>query len=84
MEPTVESGAKPMGPIIGSVIVVLLIVLGGLYFWGERLNKEGASGAAAPDVAVETLRSQGTSDDVASLEADAAASDFSGIDEKLK
>lgn len=27
-----------VGPLVGIVIIVLILVLGGLYFWGERLN----------------------------------------------
>ena len=85
MEPTIESGRaeRPMGPLIGSIIVVLLIVLGGLYFWGERLNKENAQSAATPDVALDTLRTQDTSDELAALEADAEATDFSSLNESL-
>lgn len=29
---------KKSGPIIGIIIIVLLLALGGLYFWGARLN----------------------------------------------
>lgn len=32
--------SKPAGPIVGTVIIVILLIVGGLYFWGERLNKE--------------------------------------------
>lgn len=32
-----KSGA---GPIVGVVIVVILLVFGGLYFWGAQLNQE--------------------------------------------
>jgi hypothetical protein len=28
------------GPIIGVVIIVIMLVLGGLYFWGASLNRE--------------------------------------------
>lgn len=28
------------GPIIGAIIVVILLVFGALYFWGQQLNKE--------------------------------------------
>lgn len=40
MAPEPKSGG--MGPLIGVVIVVVLIALGGLYFWGGQLNKEEA------------------------------------------
>ncbi len=33
---TREDGA---GPIIGAIIIVILLVFGALYFWGQKLNK---------------------------------------------
>ena len=29
-----------IGPLIGSVIIVAIIALGGLYFWANQLNKK--------------------------------------------
>ncbi len=28
------------GPIIGAIIIVILLVFGALYFWGQKLNTE--------------------------------------------
>jgi len=28
------------GPIVGAIIITVLLVFGGLYFWGAHLNKE--------------------------------------------
>ena len=30
------------GPTIGIVIIVILLIFGALYFWGERLNQKDA------------------------------------------
>ncbi|MBI5470632.1 hypothetical protein HY968_04955 [Candidatus Kaiserbacteria bacterium] len=30
----------PMGPTIGIIIILLLMGVGALYFWGERLNRQ--------------------------------------------
>lgn len=30
---------KSVGPVIGIIIIVMLMVLGAMYFWGERLEK---------------------------------------------
>lgn len=44
---------EPVGPLVGTVIVVLLLAFGALYFWGVQLNKrtrlqaEQAAAAAA-------------------------------------
>lgn len=29
----------PVGPTVGIVIIVLLLLVGALYFWGQQLNK---------------------------------------------
>lgn len=31
---------KPIGPIAGAIIVIVLLVAGGLYFWGAKLNSQ--------------------------------------------
>lgn len=31
------------GPIIGAIIIVILLIFGALYFWGQKLNKHPAS-----------------------------------------
>jgi len=32
---------SPVGPIIGSIIVIAVILIGGLYFWGKYLVEQG-------------------------------------------
>lgn len=34
--------SKSVGPTVGIIIVVVLMLLGALYFWGARLNREQA------------------------------------------
>lgn len=31
---------KPVGPIVGTVIILVLLVFGALYFWGQYLNDQ--------------------------------------------
>lgn len=51
-----------MGPLIGSIIVIIILVIGAIYFWGEKLNQK-----PLPEVAPAALS---TSDEVTDLEAD--------------
>lgn len=44
--PTPESPKSSVGPLAGAIIVILLLVAGGLYFWGAQLNK--TAGQQAP------------------------------------
>ena len=41
---------KPIGPIIGALIIVLILIAGALYMWGQKLNvdEKSKSPAAAP------------------------------------
>jgi len=29
-----------MGPIVGTVIIIILLAFGGLYFWGASMNRQ--------------------------------------------
>lgn len=43
IEPAVlpeKKSAQPVGPLVGIVIIMLLLIVGALYFWGEQLNKQ--------------------------------------------
>ncbi|MBI4087807.1 hypothetical protein HY418_00265 [Candidatus Kaiserbacteria bacterium] len=43
IQQNVQSGKKPSsGPMVGIVIIVLLMIVGALYFWGARLNQQNA------------------------------------------
>ena len=37
LPPGHKSGA---GPVVGVIIIVIVLILGGLYFWGAQLNRE--------------------------------------------
>jgi hypothetical protein len=39
-----ETNENSVGPIIATVIILVVIILGGLYFWGERNTNSGAYG----------------------------------------
>ncbi len=84
-----KSADHSVGPIVGAVIIVLILVLGGLYFWGERLNQSQEALTAeqieqAPDDSLAKLKAQGSSDELADIEADAAATDLEGLNAELK
>lgn len=78
---------KPLGPVIGVIIIIALIILGGLYLWGGNLFDRGMTPEEilnAEDTTLEDLQAQGTSDEVADIEADLNATDLEGIDAELE
>lgn len=40
--PAATEKSQGFGPVIGIVVIILLLILGGLYFWGTELNKQAA------------------------------------------
>ena len=70
---------KSWGPIIGSIIIVVIILAGGVYIWGSRLAPLEEN-IETPDAQTEALRMQGTSDEVGSIEADLQATNLNDID----
>ncbi|MEX0931507.1 MAG: hypothetical protein WDZ88_02035 [Candidatus Paceibacterota bacterium] len=84
-----------MGPIIGSVIVIVVIILGGIFFWSERVDKadmetnESASDidTTAPipneDEQTQALETQSNSDEIASIESDINQTDLDELDAEM-
>jgi hypothetical protein len=38
--PEVEDKKSPVGPIVGAIIIIVIIIFGGLYFWGSYLENQ--------------------------------------------
>ena len=62
MPPTQNPGSTPptkqpegMGPLVGIVIIVVMLALGALYFWGKRLNEQAPVPYIPSDTATTTL-----------------------------
>lgn len=63
------------GPMIGIIIVVIVLILVGLYFWGERLRSGDTE-----DSATSALQEPSVSDELGSIEADLGATVIEGLD----
>lgn len=88
------SQKKSMGPVIGIAIIVVIIIFGGLYYWGAQINKQEAKDLqesltaeqieSQEDTAVEQLEVQSQSDEVADIETDLNATDLENLDQELE
>lgn len=82
---TRESSA---GPAIGTIIVLLVIILGGVYFWMQRDERstanQGLEEALDVSADLEALRQQDSSDETSSIEADLEATDVDSIGAELE
>jgi len=77
------------GPIIGIIIIIVVLLAGALYFWGkvadttnrDNLTPENITAGAAAEIA--SLKSQGTTDDLTTINEDLQATDLTGLDKEI-
>jgi len=81
--PKLPKQSNNIGPVIGIIIIVILLVLGGVYYFttGVQELRQNDDPSIIAGGEVEALKTQGTSSDLADIEADLNATDFSGLDE---
>jgi hypothetical protein len=89
-----EKPHKSTGPIIGIAIIIVIIIFGGLYYWGAQLTgKDGSEETEKPtaeeiesaeDTAVSELETQSNSDEISAIEEDLNATDLEGLDAELE
>jgi uncharacterized membrane protein YfbV (UPF0208 family) len=81
---------KPIGPAIGIIIIIAVIVIGGLYFWGQRAStalptqqtqatQTETQTQPAVDQTTQELQKQSSADDLNSIEADLKATNLNGL-----
>lgn len=78
-----ESNEGSAGPVIGTIIILAVIVLGGLYFWGQRASNQALTPEQVQEQ-VNTIQDQSASDAPADIEADLNATDINNIDSQLE
>lgn len=87
MEPQKSS----IGGVIGTIIILSLIILGGLYFWGKRIEESKAKRQLINDNIPEqtvtsdktTIKEVGASDDLNTIEAELNATNLDNLDAEL-
>ncbi len=91
----VSENKSSIGSIIGTIIIIAIIILGGLYFWGKRIDearmKEGlVSNEQVESTPVEddnmeanAIMSVTSSDDLNSIEADLKATNLDNLGAEL-
>ncbi|MBI4155947.1 MAG: hypothetical protein HY507_01805 [Candidatus Zambryskibacteria bacterium] len=73
-----ETQKSSIGSIIGTIIIIALIILGGLYFWGKRIEETKLTQdltTSPTEMTVDNseaaiIKSTSSSDDLGSIEAD--------------
>lgn len=58
---TNNTSGKKVGPIIGALIIVIILVIAALYTWGNRLNKANMNPPAADQTGTSQVSDDATS-----------------------
>jgi hypothetical protein len=72
----------PLGGVIAIIVVLVLIVVGALYAWGERIAENGAQSPEEEQV-IDELQTQSNSTDPDAIEADLTAQSSEEFDAEL-
>lgn len=92
MQPEQEEQSTPhfadhkkggVGPVLGIIVIIILLALGGLYYFTTEINNIPSYEVPANDESVQVLQEQSSSDVIADIEADVNATDLSEIDALL-
>lgn len=72
------------GPIIGSIIIIILIVLGGLYFWGYIIKKQHVEAPITNESTSEQVPSEEVADpDVAEINNELNSTNVDDVDSDM-
>ena len=80
-----EMEKKSSGPLIAVIIILVLIIVGGLYFLKQRTSQDvytpPTTSTDDVDSVTMSLKNQGNSDDLNSIETDLNATNFDDLDQ---
>lgn len=104
MEPTQQPNIMPVGghenkssigSIIGTIIVIAIIILGGLYFWGKRIDEakikndlvseksENSNIVSEEDMEANSIKSVNSNDDLNSIDTELKSTNLENLDAEL-
>ena len=75
---------KSHGPLIAVVIILFLIIIGGLYFLGQRMSSKSYQNLqqnGQTDSQIQNLQQQSSSDDPNAINADLKATNVNNLDQ---
>ena len=80
-----EENKSSIGSIIGTIIIIALIVLGGLYFWGKRIEEAQTAQKLTTEATQPTVspEDQAAANEAASIKSTSSSDDLNSIQSDL-
>lgn len=78
-----EAGVNSIGPVVGIIVILVIIILGGLYFWNQRSVDNTATTKTETATALDAINAQSTADDTAAIETDLNSTQIENLDAQL-
>jgi len=78
--------SSSLGPVIGAIIVILVLGLGALYFWGARLNEQTPDDLPfipGDGTSESWMPPSSASDEAAAIEAELQATNMSEFEQRM-
>ena len=72
-----------VGPVLGIIVIIILLALGGLYYFTKGIGQIPNYDSGNQDDAMMQMQEQSNSDALSDIDADVQATDFSEIDATL-
>jgi len=94
-ETLMEQHHTHLGPLLGLLLIVLVIILGGLYLWGASLDQQVASETSTREIVnnepetprsnadAQILRTVSPSDSLEAIETDLESTDLDSLDSEI-
>ncbi len=84
MQPPLHENKSSIGSIIGTIIVIAIIILGGLYFWGKRIDEAKMKESLVSNDPVETVTTQDENIEANAIMSVSDSDELNSIEAELK
>ena len=79
-----EENKTSVGSIISAIIIIAVIVLGGLYFWGKRIEESKKAQDITTDTTQPTAQMDPVQQEAAAIKTTSQSDDLTSIEADLK
>ncbi len=78
------SQQKEIGPVAGSIIVILVVLAGGVYFWGSKIAKNDQAGSVENQAKSDSFGIKSSKSDINASELDNQDKELNKLDQEIQ